>query len=140
MTVYLANAFSLAMLDMDDYEQVDLHVETIDKYIARGVLLYYNFVSAVGHPATAEIYRYELKIPHIRTRRIAIKLKTNDWLIVGQVIWPGGRMPQTVEYASLRDMDIQIRWFDIRVVEISSANPVSMKIANITNPIAHSTG
>lgn len=86
--IYLANSFSLQMLNMEKVNTVvttPLTLEEVKKLLSN------NFVSAVGHADTASVLSASLGI-NIPMNRINISLIPGDVLIVAQLI--GGRLPE----------------------------------------------
>ena len=73
--IYLANAFSLQMVDEANY---NVKVETVEN-------LPEGLTSAIGHADTAKVLGVEMN-------RINISLKKGDTLYVAQLM--GGRLPE----------------------------------------------
>jgi hypothetical protein len=97
MAIYFANAFSLSMLEWPADVRVEpVSVEEVKSLLAQG------FTSAVGHESTARVFSSQIGID-IPVNRIAIKLNTNDILIVGQVMTrlPEGRVLSEEELRSV---------------------------------------
>lgn len=82
--LYLANAFSLQMLDTSKTTTVSIKPIDIDAVKNAG------FVSAVGHPDTAAVLT-DMLGKEVKCNRISLKLKPTDTLIVAQIV--GGRLP-----------------------------------------------
>ena len=82
--LYLANAFSLQMLDTNKATTVSIKPITLDDVKTAG------FVSAVGHPDTAMVLTNILD-KDVQCNRVSIKLTPSDTLIVAQIV--GGRLP-----------------------------------------------
>jgi len=80
--IYLSNAFSLSMLSsFPAYLRVrEVSLEDVKKLLSCES----NFVSAVGHQATAELLSRLLNIP-IPFNRIQVSLNTQDILVVFQL-------------------------------------------------------
>lgn len=79
--VYLSNAFSLSMLQMDPANVLiirPIDLDTVRDLLKRG------FESAVGHQSTAEILTLLLGL-EVKMNRIAIKLEAGDILVVFQL-------------------------------------------------------
>ena len=74
MTVYLGNAFSLQMVNMEAYS---LHVE--------------EAVSCIGHSDTAHVVSHLLG-REVPCQRISVSLHQGDVLYVAQLV--GGRLPE----------------------------------------------
>lgn len=84
---YIANAFSLQMLEEDSR----LIVHNISREKASAVAKYYEWRSCIGHADTAAVFREQLGVD-IPMNRINIKVKSGDELLVGQLV--GGRLPE----------------------------------------------
>ena len=82
--VYLCNAFSLQMIDINKKQTVN--IEPID---VKDVPV--DFVSAIGHADTAAVVADILKA-EVHANRMNVKLNQGDVLIVAQVT--GGRLPE----------------------------------------------
>jgi len=105
MTIYLANAFSLSMLDRETHKEemtplqeasfsmgvkiIPINQDDAKKFASSG------FTSCVGHSDTARIFSTLLSCK-VGVNRIPIKLKATDRLIVGQLTGPNGpiRLPE----------------------------------------------
>ena len=87
--LYLLNAFSLQMLNLEQKQKVEIAPLTKEKVseILRGN----DFTSAIGHPDTASALSEELGFD-VKMNRINISLTNNDILIVAQLT--GGRLPE----------------------------------------------
>jgi hypothetical protein len=81
--IYIANAFSLSMIEGEDKEVV-LRIKEVSKEEVKEIIKE-GFVSAVGHQSTAQILSELLDIP-IPFNRIQIKLMPNDIIIVFQLL------------------------------------------------------
>ena len=87
--LYLANSFSLQMLNLERVNYIEitpLSQEEVKKF-----LLEKSFISIIGHKDTANILTNILNI-NIPYNRISIKLNLEDTLIVAQFV--GGRLPE----------------------------------------------
>lgn len=82
--LYLANAFSLQMLDTTKATTVSIKPISIDDIKTAG------FVSVVGHPDTAAVLT-DMLGKKVKCNRASITLKPTDTLIVAQIV--GGRLP-----------------------------------------------
>lgn len=83
--LYLANAFSLNMLDrllLRSPVIVPLEFESV-----KDSLQHESFTSVVGHPDTAALFSALLEIP-VTCNRATVRLKRGDILIVGQYTGP----------------------------------------------------
>lgn len=78
--IYLANAFSINMVEDGGI----IEIKKIDLEQAKEILSNNSFISAIGHQSTADILKTLLDLD-ISMNRIAIKLQTDDTLIVFQV-------------------------------------------------------
>ena len=98
-TIYIANAFSLGMLDGD----ATLSVKEVTDHPALPTMLKERgFVSALGHEATAKVVSKKLGL-EVPANRVAIKLKEGDLLIVFQLLQrlPEGKVLTEEEIESL---------------------------------------
>lgn len=86
--IYLANAFSLQMLQGD---YVEVSVSTISAAYVRQRILEEGFVSAIGHVDTARVLSSILRVS-VEMNRVSVTLTPEDELIVAQVV--GGRLPE----------------------------------------------
>jgi len=95
--VYIANAFSLQMLETDAVIRFKkVPIETVKQLLTNN-----NYISAIGHEATAKYLSELLSIP-ISTNRISIKLKPGTILIVFQL--KGGRISGELTYELIKNM------------------------------------
>lgn len=85
--IYLANSFSLQMLNMDKVNSIIVSPISLEE--VKGLLT--NFVSAVGHADTANVLSSTLGL-NIPMNRVNISLTPGDVLIVAQLT--GGRLPE----------------------------------------------
>lgn len=86
--IYLANSFSLQMLDLEKHSLVEVTPLTMQEVKE---LLGSDFVSAVGHQDTAGVLTTLLGVD-IPFNRINVTLTPGDSLVVAQLI--GGRLPE----------------------------------------------
>ena len=91
MKIYLANAFSLQMI------QNDAAMISVSKVSVEHVKVYLfdrwaAVVSAIGHADTARIVGRLLKAEWLPANRINVTIQPGDLLIVAQVT--GGRLPE----------------------------------------------
>lgn len=84
--LYLTNAFSLDMLEINEIKSIDIIPYSID-YL-KTYLTKRNFISAIEHQSTAEILSNLLNL-HIPMNRISVKMTENDAIIVFQYSDPG---------------------------------------------------
>jgi hypothetical protein len=80
--VYIANSFSLNMLSV---VPSDLHVEEITADEVKRLINENEFLSVIGHEATASILTEILQTP-IKANRVPVKIGKNDKLIIFQVM------------------------------------------------------
>ncbi len=103
MTVYLVNAFSLNMINIDDTLTVTVKKLTVDeakRLLAPDGHLAPDVVLAVGHTDTARIIGALLDLPEadvnhmvgVAQTRPTVKMATGDKAIVAQYIGP--RLPE----------------------------------------------
>ena len=86
--LYLANSFSLQMLDLERVNYIEvtpLTQEEVKEILSKG------FISIIGHRDTANVLSSTLNII-IPYNRISIRLSLEDTLIVAQFV--GGRLPE----------------------------------------------
>ena len=116
MVVYLANAFSINMLEKPD---AYLRITKIDKDSARAIIRKaieeHNFESVIGHEATAKLLSQLLGI-NIEANRKAIKVKENDTIIVCQIKerLPEGKILSLEEIKKLYDQG-KIDFYQVEV-------------------------
>ncbi len=82
---YLANAFSLQMLDLSSAKSVDIVPVAKEEVAASG------FESVVGHLDTANVLTALLGV-EVQQQRASVRLESSDILYVAQVT--GGRLPE----------------------------------------------
>lgn len=87
--IYVANAFSLQMLNMEKVNTVISSPLTIEE--VKEVLSNNEFTSSIGHPDTANVLTSLLGV-NIPYNRINVTLTPGDVLIVAQLT--GGRLPE----------------------------------------------
>lgn len=85
--LYIANAFSLQMLDV--CKETTVVVTPIDD--PKAVVAGQEFTSAVGHADTANLFSGLLGVD-VPAQRINVKLTKADTLLVGQYVGP--RLPE----------------------------------------------
>lgn len=103
--LYVASTVNLQMLEYLDMDGELLSVQPIMGGAAASQLLKENeWVSAVGHVGTAQIYSTELGVT-IPVNRMTVKLQPGDAVLVGQLI--GGRLRSGATRLPER---IHIRW------------------------------
>ena len=85
--VYIANAFSLQMLEEIPVPVMieDVEIEEVAKAVADGA------ISAIGHPDTAAVVSNQLGVT-VPANRVNVSLKGGDILYVAQLV--GGRLPE----------------------------------------------
>ena len=83
--IYLSNAFSLQMLDLESKPTVT--VTPVDAAEVTAA----DFVSVVGHADTAAVLSNMLG-KDVAYNRVSLRLEEGDILYVGQVV--GGRLPE----------------------------------------------
>lgn len=86
--IYFANAFSLQMLDISKENMISIVPLTKGE---TKELLKEGFISAIGHPDTAQVLTSELGF-EIELNRISLSLGKEDVLLVAQLT--GGRLPE----------------------------------------------
>lgn len=82
---YLANAFSLQMLDLSEALSVDIVPVTMEEIAESG------FESVIGHQDTANVLSTLLGV-QVPMQRASVRLEDGDILYVAQVT--GGRLPE----------------------------------------------
>lgn len=105
--IYLANAFSLQMLNLSEQTGVEITPITTEK---AQKILSNGFISAIGHQDTANVIENILKT-EVPMNRISLSLKKEDILIVAQVV--GGRLP---EGSTTLPEGFQIQFMEIRII------------------------
>lgn len=106
MTLYLANAFSVTMLDK---VPAKIRVSKVSLFLVRA-FLETGFVSVVSHKGTAQVLSEILgfKVPF---NRITLKLREEDVLILFQLV--GARLP---EGRVLTDDELKALQYDFYVI------------------------
>lgn len=91
MKIYLANAFSLQMIqgDVANIAVKKVSTEYVKEYLYGR---WAEVVSAIGHADTARIVGGLLKGEELTANRINVTIQPGDLLIVAQVT--GGRLPE----------------------------------------------
>jgi len=106
MASYLANAFSLQMIDIDTSEESFLQVTSVRaEEVAEA-----DFVSVIGHADTANVVSGILN-REVKMNRQSVKLTLMDTLYVAQVV--GGRLP---EGATTLPEGFRIEFLKVRLV------------------------
>lgn len=103
--LYIANAFSLQMLENDAV----IKVWSISQEEASRIVRFYKWQSCVGHADTAMVFGNQLGI-EIPLNRINLKVKSEDNLLVGQLV--GGRLP---EGATTLPDGFSIKWMMVAI-------------------------
>jgi hypothetical protein len=83
--LYIANAFSLGMLETSPTKEVLLRIKEIDVAMASEMLRSRQFISAVGHESTSQLMTRLLGV-EVPFNRVPIKLQKKDRLIVFQLL------------------------------------------------------
>lgn len=86
--IYLANAFSLQMVDSDD---CTVRVRTASVSAVATALNGLSWQSCVGHADTAAVFSAVLGLD-VPQNRVNVTLRPGDLLLVGQLT--GGRLPE----------------------------------------------
>ena len=112
--LYLANAFSLGMLE--NPQEVTIYVTEIDIEQVKE-LLANGFTSAIGHESTAAILSNILGI-QVPVNRVPIKAKHGDDIIVFQLLQrlPEGKILSEQELQQLIQQK-QVRFYYVEIVE-----------------------
>ncbi len=84
MAIYVANAFSLSMLNPLPPTGRTLTVRPVSLEEVKNLLREGEYVSAVGHPATAEVMSALLGV-EVPPNRVSITLQVGDTLVVFQL-------------------------------------------------------
>ncbi len=90
MTLFVSTAFSLGMLGEVPQHGLTIRIRPIPAGDVAGILMVHNFLSAVGHEATAKVLGLLLGV-EVPFNRVAIRLVPGDQLIVFQL---GVRLPE----------------------------------------------
>lgn len=110
--LYIANAFSLQMLDTTKRADYRLSIIPLLPDYAARMLKELPFVSAIGHNDTAAVVSTMLGVD-VPQNRINIALQDEDILLVAQII--GGRRP---EGATALPDGVEIQFILIRIEEV----------------------
>jgi len=106
MTIYLANAFSLSMLTPPSTIKVtEVTVDDVKRILSS------EFVSAIGHEATAKIISTQLSI-QVPVNRISIQLKPSDILVVFQLLT---RLPEGKVLSEDEMKQVTAKWYVVTV-------------------------
>lgn len=111
MTLYLANAFSLSMLDRETQNGYWPHVASP---ASCPDLANRKFVSCVGHADTAALLSKLVNAP-VKVNRASVKLGPDDQMFVGQYVGP--RLP---EGATELPEGASIEWWFLRTLTLSA--------------------
>lgn len=102
MTFYVANAFSIQMME----ESGRVVFQRLSDAGARAMMEdATDYVSCVGHEDTAAVFSHELG-KEIKMNRTSVTLTTDDQMLVGQLT--GGRLP---EGAKELPEDFRLQWW-----------------------------
>ena len=112
MTIYVANSFSLNMLDFSDSKIKTVVVEEIDTETVKELLKNSDFISAIGHEATAKVISQKLGI-NVEANRVQIKMNRGDVLIVFQLLQ---RLPEGKVLSEEEIQQIPCKWFEVIVI------------------------
>jgi hypothetical protein len=82
--LYIANAFSLGMLETSPTKEVLLRIKEIDVETVKAMLTQ-PFISAVGHESTAKLLTALLGV-EVPYNRIQVRLQKGDRLLVFQLL------------------------------------------------------
>lgn len=109
----LLNAFSVNMLDCGDWLHAKVTFHELTSEMAADALAY-GFVSAVGHPATAQVLteRLGLDVPR---NRVNVTLCPGDMAILAQVKLP--RLAEGEVLTSEQMVEAPIRYFMVKIEE-----------------------
>jgi len=80
--IYLANSFSINMLNIDDFYLIA--IKKIDLSLVESILKNFEFYSCIGHKETAEFLTLLLDV-EVKFNRENIKLNYGDRMIVFQL-------------------------------------------------------
>ncbi|HOQ51904.1 MAG TPA: DUF1874 domain-containing protein [Candidatus Atribacteria bacterium] len=109
---YLANAFSLKMLEKDaSRTTIDVFPVTIKEVKE---LLTTPFISIIGHEGTAQLFT-ELLGVYVEVNRVSYEMKNGDTLVVG--LPSGGRLPEGKVLSKEELEALQLDWFIVKLVE-----------------------
>lgn len=114
--LYIGNAFSLGMLDLQPGEWTSIRIfklesdeeaiDTVNRYLERG----YDLESYVGHESTAKIISKKLKMK-IPVKRIAVETNmVDDVILVFQLLQ---RIPPATELSEEQLEKIKYCWYFI---------------------------
>ncbi|BCV23265.1 STIV orfB116 family protein [Gelria sp. Kuro-4] len=109
--MYLCNAFSGSMLSAIPTGEVRFC--WISEEEARQ-LVRHGFVSAVGHPGTAQVFTSRFVREIVEPNRKFVQLKPGDSALIGQVMT---RLPEGKVLSAEELQGVEIRWLYIEVYE-----------------------
>jgi len=102
MTVYISNAFSLSMLTPPTtIKVVEASAEDVKNILSS------NFISAIGHEATAKIITTQLGV-NVPVNRVSISLKRGDTLLVYQLL---KRLEEGKVLTEQEMMQVPAKWY-----------------------------
>ncbi len=110
MVVYLCNAFSLSMVSTP----AKIVVWEMSESDVKTLLSSQDFISAVGHGATASLLAKKLGLP-ITTSRQSITLTESDLLVVTQLM--GQRLEAGKELSETELKNYPIKFLAVRLVK-----------------------
>jgi len=109
--IYLVNAFSLNMLDINGPVELEVFPLQTEDDVLDMLATYRNFTSAIGHKETADVISNMFSI-NIEHNRATVKLSKNDVAIVAQY-----RGPRLEEGATELPKGAEIKFYLVRVKE-----------------------
>ncbi len=107
--IYLCNAFSLSMLNIDKEIKLKVNTLTVDEVVN---LVGKGFISAVGHDSTASVLTAQLGID-VATNRVNVKLSMDDILIVAQL---NERLPEGVILTAGDLMTLKVAFLKVTII------------------------
>lgn len=109
--IYLVNAFSLNMLDINGPIELEVFPLQTEDDVLDILLTYKKFISVIGHKETADVISNMLGV-NIEHNRATVKLSKNDVAIVAQY-----RGPRLEEGARELPKGAEIKFYLVRVKE-----------------------
>lgn len=109
--IYLVNAFSLNMLDINGPIEVEIFPLQTEDDVLDMLATYGKFTSAIGHKETADVLSNMLEI-EVKHNRTTVKLGRKDTALVAQY-----RGPRLEEGATKLPEGAEIKFYLVRVKE-----------------------
>jgi len=111
--IYLANAFSLKMLN-NAKPKATLDIFPVSLDDVKEIVSQFPFTSIIGHEGTAQLFS-ELLGVSIEVNRVSYTFNGEDTLIVG--LPSGGRLPEGKVLSKEELEEIKLDWFIVQLRE-----------------------